>query len=48
MAKTETLTLKVNPEEKEKVKQLAEEKDITVSKLLYKMLLKELGAAKDE
>ena len=36
--KTETLTIKVSPEEKEKIKQLAAEKDWTVSKLLYKLL----------
>lgn len=38
--KTETLTLKVTPEEKELIKKMAEEQDITVSKLLYKMVFK--------
>lgn len=38
MAKTETLTIKVSPEEKEKIKALAAEKDWTVSKYLYKIL----------
>lgn len=36
--KTETLTIKVTPVEKEQIKQLAQEQDITVSKLLYKMI----------
>ena len=36
--KTETVTIKVTPEEKEKIKKLAEEQDITVSKLLYRMI----------
>lgn len=36
--KTETLTIKVSPEEKEKIKELAEKQDITVSKLLYRMI----------
>ena len=40
--KTETLTIKVSPEEKEKVKQLAAKKDWTVSKWLYNTLIKEL------
>ena len=38
--KTETLTIKVSPEEKEAVKKIAEEQDITVSKLLYKLIFK--------
>lgn len=33
--KTETLTIKVSPEEKEMIKQLAEAADMTVSKYLY-------------
>lgn len=41
--KTETLTIKVSPEEKELVKLLAAEKDWTVSKWLYNTLIKELG-----
>lgn len=36
--KTETLTVKVSPEEKEQIKQLAAEKDWTVSKLLHKLI----------
>ena len=36
--KTETLTIKVTPEEKEKIKRLAEKEDVTVSKYLYRML----------
>lgn len=36
--KTETITIKVSPEEKKKIKELAENQDITVSKLLYKMI----------
>lgn len=40
--KTETLTIKVSPEEKEKIKKLAEAADMTVSKYLYKKLLQEV------
>ena len=40
MAKTETLAIKVSPEEKELIKQQAEREDITVSKLLYRMIFK--------
>ena len=36
--KTETLTIKVSPEEKEKIKELAEAADQTVSKYLYRIL----------
>ena len=36
--KTETLTIKVSPEEKERIKQQAEKEDVTVSKLLYRLL----------
>ena len=38
--KTETLTIKVTPEEKKKIKEMAEEQDVTVSKLLYRLLFK--------
>ena len=38
--KTETIAIKVSPEEKEYIKKLAGEQDITVSKLLYKMIFK--------
>lgn len=40
--KTETLTIKVSPEEKELVKLMAEKEDITVSKLLYRLLIKNI------
>lgn len=36
--KTETLTIKVTPKEKEEIKRLAEKEDVTVSKYLYRML----------
>jgi predicted DNA binding CopG/RHH family protein len=36
--KTETLTIRVTEEEKEKVKKLAEAADVTVSKYLHKIL----------
>ena len=39
--KTETLTIKVSPEEKDKIKALAAEKDWTVSKLLYNLIFQE-------
>lgn len=38
--KTATLTVKVTPEEKKQVQELAEDLDITVSKLLYKIIFK--------
>ena len=41
--KTETLAIKVSPEEKQKIKELAAKEDITVSKLLYKIIFKEEG-----
>ncbi len=41
-AKTETLTIKVSPEVKAKVKELAEKHDVSVSKLLYRMLIQKL------
>ena len=34
--KTETLTIKVSPEEKEMIKKLANTADMTVSKYLYR------------
>lgn len=40
--KTETVAIKVSPDEKETIKQLAQQQDITVSKLLYRILVKEL------
>ena len=36
--KTDTLTIKVTPEEKEQIKQLAETADMTVSKYLYRVI----------
>ena len=36
--KTETLTLKVAPGEKEQIKRMAQEQDLTVSKLLHKLI----------
>ena len=39
--KTETISIKVSTEEKEKIKALAAKEDITVSKLLYRALAKE-------
>lgn len=36
--KTETLTIKVHPEEKEHIKKLAAAADMTVSKYLYQLL----------
>ena len=38
--KTETIAIKVTPEEKQKIKELAAKQDITVSKLLYRMIFK--------
>jgi hypothetical protein len=42
MAKTECVSIKLSPEEKEKVLRLAADKDWTVSKYLYNLLIKEL------
>ena len=44
--KTETLTIKVSPEEKEKIRALAAENDQTVSKYLYNLLIKNLKESK--
>ena len=44
--KVETLTIKVSQEEKEMVKALAAEKDQTVSKYLYNLLIKSLEEEK--
>ena len=38
MTKTESISLKVTPEEKQKIKELAEKQDVTVSKYLYRIL----------
>lgn len=40
MAKTETIAIKVTPEEKQKIKEIAEKEDVTVSKLLYRLIFK--------
>lgn len=40
MTKTETVAIKVTPEEKEKIKAAAAAQDITVSKYLYNLLFK--------
>jgi hypothetical protein len=40
--KTETVAIKVKPADKELIVKLAAEKDITVSKLLYNLLIKGL------
>lgn len=42
--KTETVTIKVSPEEKEMIKKLAETADMTVSKYLYRQIF---GGKKD-
>lgn len=38
--KTETIAIRVSPEEKAYIQELAEKEDITVSKLLHKMIFK--------
>lgn len=38
--KTETIAIKVSPEEKARIQELAAKQDITVSKLLYKIVFK--------
>lgn len=40
-AKTEVIGIKVTPEEKEFIKREAERQDVTVSKLLYRLIKKE-------
>lgn len=39
--KTETISIKVSPEEKAKIRELAAAQDTTVSKLLYRLIKKE-------
>ena len=41
--KTETLTVKVSPEDKDLVRRLAAEKDWSISKWLYNALIKRLS-----
>ena len=40
--KTETIAIKVTPEEKELIQKLAEKDDVTVSKFLYRIIFKEV------
>ena len=40
--KTECVAIKVSPEEKEKIKQLADSADMTVSKFLYNIIKEEI------
>ena len=42
MTKTETIAIRVSPEEKEKIQKLAAEKDQTVSKYLHRLIFKEI------
>lgn len=44
--KTETLTIKVTPADKRKIKELAAKEDVTVSKLLYRIIFKKEGLEK--
>lgn len=39
--KTETIAIKVSPEEKKKIQELAAQQDVTVSKLLHRMIFKQ-------
>ena len=39
--KAETITIRVTPEEKEEIKLIADQLDVTVSKLIYNFLFKE-------
>lgn len=36
--KTESISFKVTPEEKQKIKELAAKEDVTVSKYLYRLI----------
>ena len=40
--KTETIAIKVTPEEKELIQKLAQKDDVTVSKFLYRIIFKEV------
>lgn len=44
--KTETIAIKVSPEEKKMIQELATKEDVTVSKLLYRMIFKKEGLSK--
>lgn len=41
--KTEIISIRVSPEEKEKIYKMAREQEITVSKLVNKIIIKELN-----
>lgn len=45
--KTEVIGIKVTPEEKEFIKKEAERQDVTVSKLLYRLIKKEFFNKED-
>ena len=36
--KTASISIKVTPEEKEKIRELAEKQDVTISKYLYRLI----------
>lgn len=36
--KTASISIKVTPEEKEKIRELAEKQDVTISKFLYRLI----------
>lgn len=36
--KTASISIKVTPEEKQKIKELAEKQDVTISKYLYRLI----------
>lgn len=40
MTKTASISLKVTPEEKQKIRELAEKDDVTISKYLYRIIFK--------
>lgn len=44
--KTEAVAIKVSPEEKELIKKLAAKEDVTVSKYLYRLLIKSIQEEK--
>jgi uncharacterized protein (DUF1778 family) len=46
--KTETLTIKVNPEEKEKIREAAAAADQTISKYLYNLIFKNKNITLDK
>ena len=46
-AKTEVIGIKVTPEEKEFIKREAEREDVSVSKLLYRLIKKEFFNKED-